>query len=187
MTGCPSSRDVVIFRHPYGENEKNSRALLLRAAAACTGLSEQQLGAVEQGEWGKPFFSGHPELQFSITHSGTWWLCAFSGQPVGLDVQLHQTHLPPEKLSRRFFHPMEDAFLAGGEYRQFFDLWSAKESWVKFTGRGLYDGTESFSVVSAEGAFPAVEGAQLRLLPFEAGYSLCLCARQIGGISFCSL
>ena len=175
---------ISIFSHPYPDGSRFSHSLLLAAAQSYSGLSTEQLGPVETNTWGKPFFAQHPDLHFSITHSGNWWLCAFSNKPVGLDLQIHQTHYPPEKLSHRFFHPLEDAFLAKENYQRFFDLWAAKESWVKHQGHGFSVGTKSFSVVSSDGIFPSVDGVQLRFFPFAEGYSLCLCSRALNDVHF---
>ena len=176
--------DVTIYRSPAEEGDGLSRTRLVRAVCLHTGLRPDLLGEPAVTPLGKPYFPALPELHCSVTHSGSWWLCACSARPVGLDLQIHRSHTDPATLSRRFFHPLEDSWLAREDYRAFFDLWCAKESWVKYTGRGLYDGTESFHVVSPDGTFPAMEGAELRLIPFAEGYSLCLCARQIGQIRF---
>ena len=169
---------VTIFRHPYLEDAPPSHHLLRQAAMRCSGLSDAALGAVERQTYGKPFFPNQPDLHFSITHSGDWWLCGFSRSPLGLDLQIHHSHVPPSKLSQRFFHPNEDAFLSIGNYARFYDLWCAKESWVKYTGTGFYTPPESFSVVSSSGKFPSLEGVSFRLMDFEPGYSLCLCTQQ---------
>ena len=176
----PFSHDVTVFCHPYTENSRQSHTLLYRAAARYSGLSQPELGSVETTPQGKPFFPHHPRLHFSISHSGDWWVCGFSSCPLGLDLQLHRTHVSPDKLSRRFFHPLEHAFLEERDYVPFFDLWCAKESWVKYTGRGFYDPPESFSVVSPDGRFPGVDGAVLSLIPFQPDYSLCLCTHRPG-------
>ena len=174
---------VALFRAPFREDARHSHDLLYQAAEHRSGLSRGELGPLEIGPWGKPAFSQHPELHFSLTHSGAWWLCAFSSRPVGLDLQIHRSFSPPETLSRRFFHPREDAFLARSGYRDFFDLWSAKESYVKLTGRGFYLDPAAFSVVSPEGRFPSIPEGTLRLLPFQSGYSLCLCTLRPARVS----
>ena len=174
--------DVVIFHCPSPEEARRSHELLYRAARAYAGLSPQELGNLETNPWGKPAFSHRKDLCFSITHSGGYWLCGFSSRPLGLDLQIHRSHAAPAALSRRFFHPLEDTFLAREDYRRFFDLWCAKESWVKYTGRGFYHDPADFSVVSPAGDFPWVEGVQLRLLPFAPEYSLCLCAQDLGEV-----
>ena len=122
---------------------------------------------------GKPYFPDAPQLQFSISHSGAYWLCAFSAAPVGLDVQQHRD-CQKQALARRFFSPAEQAFLERTSHAPFFDLWCAKESYLKFTGEGL-SGLEAVCTVSPEGGFPSVPGVNLQLLPLFAGYSACLC------------
>ncbi len=179
--------DIRVFRHPFSEGRKDSRTLLHAAAAGYTGLSDHCLGPVDVGPQGKPFFSRLPHVHFSVTHSGDWWLCAFSRQPLGLDLQIHRSYAPPSRLSRRFFHPREDAFLAEHDYHNFFDLWCAKESWVKYTGHGFFDDPATFSVVSADRQFPVLEGVQLRLIPFAPEYSLCLCAQTMGRVTLTDL
>ena len=178
---------VTIFRHPFSEDHRNSHALLFQAAERYSGLSASEMGTLETNPWGKPFFSSHPELHFSITHSGSWWLCGFSSAELGLDLQIHRSHAAPETLSSRFFHPLEDAFLLRDAYHRFFDLWCAKESWVKYTGHGFFDDPGSFSVVSSSGSFPSVKGACLQLLPFLEDYSLCLCTPEHSQVCILSL
>lgn len=179
--------DVTIYHTRLQKEGASSRALLLLAAQRYSGLSPQQLGPVETNPWGKPFFPLHPRLQFSITHSGEWWMCAFSAHPIGLDLQLHRTHTPPERLSLRFFHPLEHTYLLQDSHRGFFDVWCAKESFVKYTGHGFYDAPETFSVVSESGVFPSASGVQFRLIPFVPGYSLCLCAQSFQEIELTAL
>jgi len=176
--------DTVIYYAPFSEDSRHSHELLEKAVFSYTG---QTPGALSQGTWGKPFFPNMTDLHFSITHSGNYWLCAFSPAPVGLDLQVHRSFLPPEKLSRRFFHPMEDRFLRENDYMQFFSLWTVKESWVKYTGRGFFDDPATFSVVSEEGAFPYMEGVVFHQPDFRSGYSLCLCAESVCEITFLPL
>ena len=178
------SPDVTIYRAPAAEGDGLSRTRLAKAVSLHTGLDQDKVGTPAVTPLGKPYFPALPELHCSVTHSGGWWLCACAAQPVGLDLQVHRSHAAPQALSRRFFHPLEDQWLAREDYRSFFSLWCAKESWVKYTGRGFFDGPESFHVVSPAGEFPRMEEVELRLLPFEEGYSLCLCARQIGQVRF---
>ncbi|MGE4275997.1 MAG: 4'-phosphopantetheinyl transferase superfamily protein [Lawsonibacter sp.] len=180
-------RDIRIFRHPFHEGSRDSRVLLNASAVRYTGIPGDCLGTVEVGPRGKPFFSQMPHVHFSVTHSGDWWLCAFSSQPLGLDLQIHQSHTAPSKLSRRFFHPREDAFLSENGYRDFFNLWCAKESWVKYTGHGFFDDPATFSVVSSDNRFPALNGVQLQLIPFAPDYSLCLCAQEVGQVAWLDL
>ncbi len=172
---------ITVFTAPYSDESRHSHELLRRAASLLLGRDP---GHAERGQWGKPFFPEESALHFSISHSGEFWLCAFSEQPVGIDIQCCKSFVPPETLSRRFFHPREDAFLARNGYERFYDLWTAKESFVKFTGKGFYDEPESFSVVGEGGEFPSVQGVQLRHILFEDGYSVCVCGECLDEIVF---
>ena len=146
---------VTIYSAAYDRSPGASHRLLRQAAQLyAPGLAE-------------------PALQFSISHSGAYWLCAFSAAPVGLDVQQHRD-CQKQALARRFFSPAEQAFLDRTSHAPFFDLWCAKESYLKFTGEGL-SGLEAVCTVSPEGGFPSVPGVNLQLLPLFAGYSACLC------------
>lgn len=162
---------VTIYSAAYDRSPGASHRLLRQAAQLyAPGLAEPALAS---GTHGKPYFPDAPQLQFSISHSGAYWLCAFSAAPVGLDVQQHRD-CQKQALARRFFSPAEQAFLERTSHAPFFDLWCAKESYLKFTGEGL-SGLEAVCTVSPEGGFPSVPGVNLQLLPLFAGYSACLC------------
>ena len=110
---------VAIYSAAYDRSSGASHRLLPEPALA-------------SGEHGKPYFPDAPQLHFSISHSGERWLCAFSDAPVGLDVQQHRA-CQMQALARRFFAPAEQKFLEQTAYAPFFDLWCAKESYLKYT------------------------------------------------------
>ena len=151
-----------------------SRVLLRTAAAEYSGADRESFEILVD-RWDRPFFGAGPE--FSVSHSGEYWACAFAEERVGLDLQLHSMKSPPEKIAARFFHPLEVKWLEENGYERFFDVWSAKESYVKFTGRGFRGDTAGFSVVSEMGEFPYMEGCRFALRSFMENYSLCLCSR----------
>ena len=176
--------DIVLFYAPFSEGSSGSRSFLRQAACLYSGLTDDELGDIQEGRWGKPYFPALPGLHFSVTHSGDWWICGFSSHPLGIDLQIHRSHAQPRHLSERFFHPDEDAWLAQKDYDPFFDLWSAKESWVKYTGTGFFQDPDSFSVVDQSGVFPSHPDGFLKLIPFQPDYSLCLCTLQPCSWSF---
>ena len=124
----------------------------------------------------KPRFWPEPPC-FSISHSGDYWACAVAPFPVGIDLQRRQP-CRRERIARRFFHPDEAAWLAGRPEEDFFLIWTAKESYVKWTGEGITDRFSGFSVVGADGGISGCGGAVLRHLPFRADYTLCLCTPE---------
>lgn len=175
---------VRVFVSPFREGAPDSHRLLREALRRYSGAAVED--PLSFGPYGKPFLPRRPDLHFSITHSGDYWMCAVSDAPVGLDLQAVQD-CDRERLSRRFFHPDEDACLRRCDYADFFALWAAKESYLKYTGRGITDELSAFSVVSPEGHFPAVPGCCLRLLPWQNGYALCLCTAAPCALRFSPL
>ena len=170
---------------------------LVRCGRICgENAAEAERWQLEEGPYGKPRFVECPDLHFSISHSGSCWCCAFSTSPIGLDIQAHgfgkgalpqeaegeRLRLRMQRISDRFFHPYERLWLENGG--DFFAVWAAKESYVKYTGEGMHRSFDSFAVADENGLLPFVKGegahAQLRKLPAPAGYSLCLCAERIG-------
>ena len=98
---------------------------------------------------GKPYLKDYKNLYFNLSHSGTVVACLVSGQEVGLDVQQYVT--VKEGLAKRFFTKEECATLESVEghtqYEQlFFELWSIKESYIKYTGQGMKQGIDTFTI-----------------------------------------
>ena len=170
---------VTIYSAAYDRSPGASHRLLRQAAQLyAPGLAEPALAS---GAHGKPYFPDAPQLQFSISHSGAYWLCAFSAAPVGLDVQQHRA-CQKQALARRFFSPAECAFLERTAYVPFFDLWCAKESYLKYLGRGLRVPLDSFCVrLDENGASLQAPGASsaLRLHEYtHDGCRICLCTKS---------
>ena len=106
---------------PMGEEKALAWRLLALAAEREYGLTP--LPRVERLPGGKPWFPDCPALHFNLSHSRGGAVCALSGQPVGVDVELRRQ--PPRRLS------------ADMEPAAFWRLWTGREATVKRTGRGL--------------------------------------------------
>ena len=124
------------LRSLYGE------LLIRRAAAKSCGCSEKEL-RIGRSEHGKPFLYDC-KMEFNISHGGDFVVCAVAEQPVGVDVEpVRDIDLG---IARRFFHPSECELIMGSEdsRSRFFDLWTLKESYVKWLGKGLSQPLNSF-------------------------------------------
>ncbi|EMB87565.1 4'-phosphopantetheinyl transferase superfamily protein [Streptococcus mutans] len=98
-------------------------------------------------EFGKPNLK-RKGIFYSISHSGKYITCAISNKTVGIDIQQHV-----EKFEEiiYFFSPSEKKYLASISLhkiliKEFFKIWTVKESYVKFLGKGLYKELDSFSL-----------------------------------------
>ena len=139
-----------VDRFHFEDDKKRSVAgemLAKKAVAERCGMSAEDI-ILSAGENGKPY-AENADVNFNISHSGNLVVCAVHDKPVGIDVeQLRSIEL---KVAKRVytddelfylfgFHPAEEDFSSmPGEkmLRRFFDLWTAKEAYLKYTGEGI--------------------------------------------------
>ncbi len=93
---------------------------------------------------GKPYLSLPEKLEFNLSHSGNLVLYAIcKNSSIGIDVEYLRPLQNLEKIARRFFSLSESNYLQqlSPKDRQvaFFQLWTAKEAYLKATGEGLSD------------------------------------------------
>lgn len=104
-------------------------------------LQEEDLG---RGRYGKPFIKDRPDIQFNISHSGSWAVCALGSVPVGIDVQEHRPLYRQERLEEKILEERELKIcrsLPEKERREFlYDCWARLEAWAKGMGFGLAGG-----------------------------------------------
>ena len=123
-----------------------AEALLRYAAKQLAGLSEF---ALEINAHGKPRIQGREDLQFNLSHSGRWVVLAWGGTQVGIDVQENRMNVKKAQITRRFFGQSEQKFVFEKEAefdRRFLQIWTAKESYLKYLGTGLQRPMNSFDV-----------------------------------------
>ena len=130
---------------------------------------------------GKPYLSGSPQLHFSLSHSGEYWVCAVGNTPLGIDIQKHQD-CRRDLIARRFFHSEEYQWLKENDYADFFPVWAAKESFVKYLGQGIDEGFSTFSVIADNALARKIDDVELRPIPFLAEYSLCICSADTSAV-----
>lgn len=123
----------------------------------------------------KPYFDCD-EIFFSISHSGDYWVCAISNYPIGVDIQKHQP-CAMDLITKRFFHRNEQEWVKKNGVNGFFNVFAAKESYVKYTGEGITDFFAEFSVVNNDD-ITICNKAYLKFIPFKNDYSLCLCSEK---------
>ncbi|MBQ8762823.1 MAG: 4'-phosphopantetheinyl transferase superfamily protein [Clostridia bacterium] len=84
-------------------------------------------------EHGKPFAKGL-DVNFSISHSGDYVVCAVSKKEIGVDVEKIRKISPD--ISKRFACKNELEYIKAHE-NGFFEIWTLKEAYFKCTGTGL--------------------------------------------------
>lgn len=155
----------------------------LRCAAAWLLLRRFLGGAaarIRRGLYGKPFLPGGP--YFSLSHSGSRAVLALAPLPVGVDVEREDAALYSPGLDALALHPEERPFFGLNRRKNFFDIWTLKESYLKMRGMGLHESPAAFAL-DWTGTHPKIRekpDVHFNLFHDLPGYSLALC--QYGGL-----
>ncbi|MEA5026058.1 MAG: 4'-phosphopantetheinyl transferase superfamily protein [Erysipelotrichaceae bacterium] len=120
----------------------------------------------------KPHFDDD-RLFFNLTHSHDLWICAISTEPVGIDLELPRS-CRMELVAKRFFHSDEYRYLLQDDFRSFFTIWCAKESYVKYLGTGIDDEFKNFHVTDQHTLAKQLNGCFLHHFQVD-DYCGCLC------------
>ena len=127
------------------------RLLLVRALGDYLGRapSAEELAGQSKSANGKPFFPAYPDFHYNISHSGDYVVCAYSAQPIGIDIQqIPDKARRVSSIAGHFFSDREVAALQDlpdFEMRRLFTrFWTSRESYIKLTGRGLAEPFKSF-------------------------------------------
>ena len=128
---------------------------------------------IEKGENGKPFVKNRPDFHYNLSHSGRYVVIAWGSTEVGIDVQQHDATADLEGIAARFFTADELIYIREDDRQKlgrFYEIWSKKESCLKFTGEGLRRNMRSFSTLAPE------HPIRYWYRELDADHSLCLCA-----------
>lgn len=101
------------------------------------------------GPQGKPYLKDYPDIHFSLSHSGNMAVLAISDSEVGIDVQERRGY--QERVAKRFYHESEIAVIEAisdpaEKANCFYQMWTAKEAYIKYTGKGMGQDLRSFGV-----------------------------------------
>lgn len=160
--------------------------LLLRYAFLQAGYGDEDWSQVEigRGIYGKPYIKGILNFHYGLSHSGEWVACATDTTPVGIDLQ----EMKPWKmtLAKRFYHEEEyhrllalDGADQDRQTEEFYSMWTAKESAVKLSGRGIGAGISQYVTAVDYSQICDMDRAQTfctRRYDVLEGYMLCVCS-----------
>ena len=149
-------------------------ALVRYAVNKSLGISEF---TVTQDDGGKPYIQGQTGFHFNLSHSGQLVVIAYGDRPVGIDVQQVKTDTIKIKKICRLFASDEATYILEAENQlqihRFFQIWTGKESYLKYLGTGLRKALNSFSVLT-DATHPGVRF----YTSFHDDYCMTLCAQN---------
>lgn len=140
---------------------------------------------IDYGENGKPFYSSPSGLHFNISHSGDWSVCAVSGLPVGIDIEMVQPIdlcIAKDCFTAKEFMTMSGFADRSIQLNYFYTIWTIKESYLKATGSGFSKAPDSFgteihnNLIFVTGDVD--RGYSFRQYDFDNVYKLCACGLE---------
>ena len=96
-------------------------------------------------------------------------MIAWGDTEVGVDVQQHNMTDKEESFARRWFAP-DELSCALANPQRFYEIWTNKESYLKYLGTGMNKDLRSFSVLDTQ------PGIRFMYRKLSGGYSLSLCS-----------
>ena len=143
---------IALLKHEKDKNRSLGAGIALDHALETYGLKERSV-EYEFGEWGKPFLKYHPNIHFSLSHSGDYAICSIGDKAIGNDIEIiKQGRL---KVADRFFARDELEWMRAEPdeeeiTQRMFRIWTMKESFLKATGKGISLPLNAFSVLVDE-------------------------------------
>ena len=102
----------------------------------------------EYGRYGKPYLKDE-SLQFSLSYTHGAYIIALSGGEIGADIERLRAAKP--HVAARCFTDTENSYLSADMAlfdQRFYELWTKKEAYLKYTGEGFYRSPKSIDVLS---------------------------------------
>lgn len=165
------------YRHEKDRRQSLGAGLLLKYVMELHGASQEEIHLVGNG---KPEGKG---ICFNLSHSHNMVVCAVSAEEVGCDVE--KIGAPPMKVVQRFFGENEirhlEMFEKEEKVREFYRLWTMKESYMKMTGEGMRLALNRFEMMFEDRVRVCRDGRYQPCFVKEyeiPGYMLTVCARE---------
>ena len=184
---------IALLRHEKDKNRSLGAGVALDHALEMYGLRERSV-EYEFGEWGKPSLKYHPNIHFSLSHSGDYAICSIGDRAIGNDIEIiKQGRL---KVADRFFAQEELNWMYAVQdeteiTNRMFRIWTMKESFLKATGKGISLPLDAFAVVVDEEnhkirvkqAFNA-KFYHMKEYPNIAGYRVAVCCEESRDVAY---
>lgn len=134
----------------FDDDKKRSvvgEMLVKKAISEHCGIDAEKIIIATQ-ENGKPY-PVDIDIHFNISHCEDYVVCVIDNKPIGIDIEkIRPVNM---KIAKRFFNEQEQKYVFGfapdeeafekeadGEtLKRFFEVWTAKEAYLKYTGEGI--------------------------------------------------
>ncbi len=136
---------VSRFRHYSDKLRSVSGEMLARKAISEWCNIDNSEIVFSKSKYGKPFVQDM-NVEFSVSHSGDFAVCAVDAFPIGIDIEkirmvnteTIRKACTPEEADYILKNHTENHTPAEDELIRFFEIWTAKEAYFKQLGCGIY-------------------------------------------------
>ncbi len=189
-------KKINAFRFRKDKNLCLGASVLIDAGLEKYGLREKEMAyGIRENQ--KPYFIDTPEIYFNISHSEAMAAVAFSDAEIGIDIEKIKD--ADIKIAKRFFAEDEYKYLEKFEEkerrsREFYRLWTLKESFMKVTGLGMKLPLNQFCIrINKNGVsvnYDKVDRDYCFYEYFTGGYCISVCSEneiknpEIGSVGF---
>lgn len=144
----------------------------------------------EKNKYGKPYIRDFQELNFNISYSGDFVVCAIDKKPIGIDIEEIKS-IEYEKIAKNFFASSEFDYVTKIDpddcLCKFYEMWTLKESYIKCCRKGLSISLNSFSIEKDEfGNIKVVSGHKDNIyrfttvsIDFNYKIAVCLLSKEV--------
>jgi len=143
---------------------------------------------IVRNAYGKPSLAGMSDFSYNISHSGKWVVIAYGEIETEIGLDIEEINFDQGDLPIHAFTRIEQAYITAvfdekERVRRFTQLWTLKESYVKYIGTGLSTDLDSFSVlmrepIKVQDGSRVQEDIHLKHCLFQEDYYLSVCSRE---------
>lgn len=158
-----SSEELKKIQQYKNEKDRHNalvtRAFIRLILSSYVDISPQDW-SFSKNEHGKPQVTQNSILlRFNLSHNNDLIICAIClDQEIGCDIERYDRKVNISAISKRFYSKHEHAYLnklcESEKQKQFIQLWTLKEAFVKATGYGISLGLNTFSFIIGESDSP---------------------------------
>ena len=145
-------KQAVISKYKFDIQKKLS--LISDLFVRCIACAELKLNnedlIFDKNTHGKPYLDGFLSFQYNVSHTKNAILVGFSEKPIGVDIEkIKESNM---KLAKRFFseNELSHILLGNGRNELFYEIWTKKEAYIKWAGKGMALPLNTFDVTNSE-------------------------------------
>lgn len=163
---------VKKLKTPHKQKQKIAADYICRKAISEFCKIAPQKIEFNVSEYGKPF-AKDLNVNFSISHSGDYAICAVSDKKIGIDIEKIREINP--KSASKFACKNEEEYIFAHE-NGFFEIWTLKEAYFKCIGTGLGADIKNVNFsISENGVHCSEKGFECSFISVDNSYICSVC------------